>query len=281
MSIEQNATNLLITLYEIDNENGRRAYQGQVISGLIKLAPDDINDAVEYLADRDLIERLNWMGTHPYNFGQIELNSRGRHIYQELQKSENENETKKVDSEIIAKQPLAAGSPYGFSDLDWEYTQMRINDTQKLIVVMGYQFESEFYNSELLTSNINKQFENAMNQWNDSPKNKKFKLDFVKLGAGYGEHLFNQIARDIISADIAIFETSDLNPNVMLELGVALTWGKRVLPIKLKGQKKPPSDISGQTWADYVDNGQFVSENHDEQIYRMIERAIQKKTRGM
>jgi predicted nucleotide-binding protein len=66
--------------------------------------------------------------------------------------------------------------------------------------------------------------------------------------------LFNEIARDIISSDIAVFETSDLNPNVMLEMGVALTWDVRVLPIKKEGQPKPPSDISGQTYADYRDS---------------------------
>ncbi|PIQ48052.1 MAG: hypothetical protein COW03_11650 [Cytophagales bacterium CG12_big_fil_rev_8_21_14_0_65_40_12] len=281
MSIEENATNLLIALYNKENEAGRRAYEGHEVSSLIELTPDDINDAVEFLADRDLIERLNWMGTHPYMFGQIELNAKGRHIYQELLKSENVTDSRKAESDIVAKQPLAAGSPYGFSDEDWEYTQMKINDSQKLIVVMGYQFESEYYNSEKLTSAIKNQFENVLRKWNSDPKTNKFELDFVKLGAGYGEHLFNQIARDIISSDIAIFETSDLNPNVMLELGVALTWGKRVLPIKLKGQKKPPSDISGQTWADYLNDGEFVNENHDEQLYRMIERAIQKKTKGM
>src|SRR2546425_1188080 len=78
---------------------------------------------------------------------------------------------------------------------------------------------------------------------------------FEPLAAGYGEHLFNEIARDVISADIAVFDTSDLNPNVMIEMGVALTWGVRVLLIKEKNCPKPPSDISGQTWADYEENG--------------------------
>jgi hypothetical protein len=66
-------------------------------------------------------------------------------------------------------------------------------------------------------------------------------LVFRALAAGYGEHLFNQIARDIIAADIAVFETSDLNPTVMLEMGVALTWGVRVLPIKRVNEAIAPS----------------------------------------
>ena len=105
-------------------------------------------------------------------------------------------------------------------------------------------------------------------------------LHFQPLAAGYGEHLFNEIARDIISADIAVFDTSDQNPNVMIEMGVALTWDVRVLPIKAEGCEKPPSDISGQTWADYRDSGrEWVDPNHQRKLFRMVERAARKKGR--
>ena len=55
----------------------------------------------------------------------------------------------------------------------------------------------------------------------------KSELKFRAVHAGYvkSEHLFNEIARDIISSDIAVFETSDMAPNVFIEIGVALTWG--------------------------------------------------------
>jgi hypothetical protein len=43
-------------------------------------------------------------------------------------------------------------------------------------------------------------------------------LNFSPLGAGYGEHFFNQIAREIISANIAVFDASDRNPNVVFIL---------------------------------------------------------------
>jgi hypothetical protein len=103
-------------------------------------------------------------------------------------------------------------------------------------------------------------------------------LDFRTLKAGYGEHLFNEIARDVISADIAVFDTSYQNPNVMLEMGVALTWGVRVLPIKKEGCPKPPSDISGQTWADYRSSGsEFVDTDHESKLVRMVERSARKK----
>jgi len=93
--------------------------------------------------------------------------------------------------------------------------------------------------------------------------------------------LFNEIARNIIGADIAVFETSDLNPNVMLEMGVALTWGVRVLPIKKRDAPKPPSDISGQTWIDYEDSfARVIDSEFERNLLKMIERimAVKRKT---
>ncbi|MES1225410.1 MAG: hypothetical protein ABUT20_58555, partial [Bacteroidota bacterium] len=117
-----------------------------------------------------------------------------------------------------------------------------------------------------------------VNGYNSNGGVEKINLDFKPLSAGYAEHLFNQIAREIISSDIAVFETSDLNPNVMIETGVALTWGKRVLLIKNRNCPIPPSDISGQTYADYNSNAeQFLSSNHEQQMIGMIGRAVMKK----
>ncbi|MGQ0791555.1 MAG: hypothetical protein ACT4NJ_04935 [Nitrosopumilaceae archaeon] len=121
-------------------------------------------------------------------------------------------------------------------------------------------------------------FENAVEEYNKTPGAIHVELNFLPLKAGYGEHLFNEIARDIISADIAVFEASDLNPNVMIEMGVALTWGVRVLPIKEKSSPKAPSDISGQTWATYENSGkQFEDMDHERKLIRMVERAARKK----
>ena len=64
----------------------------------------------------------------------------------------------------------------------------------------------------------------------------------------------------------------------MLEIGVALTWGVSVLPIKKCGCHLPPSDISGQTWADYRDSGlAFVDPEHSKKLLGMVERAVRKK----
>jgi hypothetical protein len=162
--------------------------------------------------------------------------------------------------------------------LIWEYVQQERANIDKLKIVFGYQFQSENYNTEKLIVNIENQFQASINVYNQKKGITPLTIEFKPLAAGYGEHLFNQIVRDIISSDIAVFETSDLNPNVMIEMGVALTWGKRVLPIKIFGKSKPPSDISGQTYADYKNDGsEFISKTHQTDLLAMIERAIQKK----
>ena len=98
------------------------------------------------------------------------------------------------------------------------------------------------------------------------------------MSAGYGEHLFNEIAQDIISSDICVFDAPDLNPNVMIEIGVALTWGIRTLIIREKDWKESPTDISGKTWAAYTDSGRiFNDEDHEEKLISLLEFAILKK----
>jgi hypothetical protein len=60
-------------------------------------------------------------------------------------------------------------------------------------------------------------FENAMKKYrNWHPNYSNIRINFKFLSGGYGEHLFNEIVRDIVSSDIAVFEVSDRNPNVMI-----------------------------------------------------------------
>jgi len=51
-----------------------------------------------------------------------------------------------------------------------------------------------------------------------------------------------------------------------------------VLPIKAERRKKPPSDVSGQTWADYRESAQeFVDGEHQAKLVEMIDKALGKK----
>lgn len=284
--IEQNATKILTAIIENDIQSGEEKHHGgNDINEMTGIEPKDINDAVEFLDDRTLVETLKALGTAPYRFALIKANSRGRYAYYDTKKQIEESESPSEESEshkfsenVSATSPLPAGSPFGFTDEDWEYVQTHKRKTNILHVVMGMQFKSTKYDTEKMKQNIKLQFENAIKNYNEKNSLEKIALNFKPLSAGYGEHLFNQIARDIISSDIAVFETSDLNPNVMIELGVALTWGIRVLPLLKEGCSTTPSDLAGLTWVKYQNNGfKFLSESHDDEMVSMVERAIQKK----
>ena len=281
-AIEENAAIILSILSSVEtNDAGRAMVRGKVVSEKTNLTPAQVNDAATILNESGLIEWRQWLGTAPYVFGEIGITSRGRYEHERIatnvKVASNERDTDSHKPTVI-RQPAPVGSPYGFNDEDWEAVSERKAQSSKLYVVLGYQFESEHYDSNTLQINLKSEFVNAVDKYCDLPGSNEIELVFKPLAAGYGEHLFNEISRDIISSDIAVFDTSDLNANVMVEMGVALTWGVRVLPIKKSGCAKPPSDISGQTWADYENSAEkFLDADHSEKLLRMVERAVRKK----
>lgn len=284
--IDQDAVQILKVLAEAPREE---YVDRNEIARLSQLPPERVNDAVAFLVDSGLAEWIQTFGTAPFDFNSVLITSRGRYEHQrtagaEAAKSTEQPATWKSDFEDHASirrvtlPPSPIGSPYGFTDEDWETVSERQHQANVLYAVLGHQFTSTYFNTADLRANVERMLQRAITIYNGAPGRSPLALDFRALTAGYGEHLFNEIARDIIGADIAVFETSDLNPNVMLEMGVALTWGVRVLPIKLEGRPKPPSDVSGQTWADYTSSADsFLDAEHDRKVVRMIERAIRKK----
>lgn len=272
-----------------EQAKGRGELDGPTITEITGLEPHDVNDAVALLHDSGYVEWVQYLETVDYDFAQVWVTPAGRMegerlsaIFAEPLKLESKTSAAEAGPKPqITLPPSPIGSPYGFSDEDWEHIAQVRSRTSELRVVLGYQFTSEHYDSNALQRNVGAMFERAVEAYNESRGALKTTLVYAPLAAGYGEHLFNEIARDIIASDIAVFETSDLNPNVMLELGVALTWGTRVLPIKHRSRPKPPSDISGQTWADYDDSaGQFMDTDHVEKLIRMVQRAVTKKGRA-
>lgn len=263
------------------------------------LPPNRVNDAMALLVDAGHAEWIQTYGTAPYHFNAATITSRGRYEWQRVQSALDERQkavsagdptaataltfssTVPTSMDFGIRPPAPVGSPFGFTDEDWEAVAGRKNNPQRLYTVLGHQFKSTYFDGTLLRNNVEAMLQRAVEHYNAERHGPDVVLDHRALNAGYGEHLFNEIARDIIGADIAVFETSDLNPNVMLEIGVALTWGVRVLPIKREDRPTPPSDVSGQTWANHRDSGaEFVDPDHDQKLVRMIQRALRKKGRG-
>jgi len=288
ISIRKNAATVLSALAKAPRDpHGQCEMDGHTLSEKTGLEPPDLNDAVSILVDSGYVEWRQYLGTSPFRFGQIWITPMGRYEYDraftQAPKGSGDgavSSNQPAVVEMASKPPVPVGSPYGFQDHDWEVLAARKDEADSIYVVLGYQFCSDHYDSERLRLNVEATVRKAVASYNQLPDALEVTLHFSPLAAGYGEHLFNEIARDVIGADIAIFETSDLNPNVMIEMGVALTWGVRVLPIKLEGRSTPPTDISGQTWADYRDSAaSFVDSEHDSKLLRMVERAARKKGR--
>lgn len=290
MSLQQIATDLLLLLEQMRATRPEQPeVDGKTLHEITNLPPHEINDGIALLERSGYVEWRQYLGTTPYTFGHVWITPAGRYeaerassiVADPLPLTNQHVAAPNVPTRQVALPPTPIGSPYGFHDADWEVIAEHKSRSDRLTVVMGYQFKSSYYDTALLQSNIEASFQAAVSKYNAQPGALPTTLDFRPLAAGYGEHLFNEIARDIIAADIAVFETSDLNPNVMLELGVALTWGIRVLPIKVHTQPKPPSDISGQTWADYeADGARFLDGEHGNKLIRMVDRAMRKKGRG-
>jgi hypothetical protein len=292
--LELNQDLILKFLHELTNKKGSADYvSAEDIQKATGLEPLQINHAVELLKANGFVQWLQTMGTAPYSFAFVMLTARGEYEFQRKQfaleaakvvtkEEPKRDETPSIQEMIAAlferKPPSPIGSPYGFTDKDWETVSAWKANKNVLYVVFGCKFNSEYCDYTELGKNIGNMFGQAVNGYNQENAGADIKLKFEPLHAGYGEHLFNEIARDIISSDIAVFETSDLAPNVFIEIGVALTWGSRVFLIKNENRPVPPSDISGQTYADYRDNGKiFIDAQHLEKLYRMVERAIRKK----
>ena len=258
-------------------ESEEEEFENSWFSTVTNYSTQEINNAIEYLSDLGAVELIRTFGTAPYSFNTVFLQSRGRYLYHEI---EEKNQNLQTNETSLPQRPFnPIGSPYGFKEYDWETVSLHKEDKNKLYVVIGFQFESKFYDTDMLLKNVKNHFQKAVSEYNKR-NNSNITLIFEKLGAGYGEHLFNEIARNIIGSDIAVFETSDLNPNVMIELGVALTWGVRVLPLRESTCPKPPSDISGQTWIEHQKSTEkIIDADFEKRLLKMIERTIAQKGR--
>ena len=272
MTIQQDVASILKKLAEFERD---RQVHNSDLAEATGMEPGRINDAVQILEDSGYVQVVRSIGNAPFDFNNLWIIPAGRH---ELERAEAAAATTEQagNGPLVRPSPWPAGSPFGFLDQDWEFIS-REQKSERFIVVFGHPFESEYYDPEVLSSNLETQFSVALAAAQNEIGT-DLSLDFRRLEAGYGEHLFNEIARSIIASDIAVFETSDLNPNVMIEMGVALTWGIRVHPIRRRGRPEPPSDISGQTWACYDGDGaSWEDGNHDARLASMVGQAMRRK----
>lgn len=277
MGLREDAARLLVYMndHKDPHGRGRGVFEGPPLMAALDLTPQDLNDAVDLLEENGYVETSRYLGTHPFRFKDVALTPLGRVEAERLQHEGDEA----PPPGAIDRSPTPIGSPFGFQDEDWESVERDRSDGLHLIVVFGHQWNSALFDTDVLRENVGKMMNAALADAIDTiPGRPAVVLDYRPLKGGYGGHVFNEIARDIIGADIAVFDTSDFNSNVMIELGVALTWGTRVLPIRENSTPIPPSDISGQTWTTYTDSGaSWTDPDHHKKLVSLVARALRKK----
>jgi hypothetical protein len=99
-----------------------------------------------------------------------------------------------------------------------------------------------------------------------------YKAAFAAVGKPYGvdfrfadeqitnQHVLSKITNYIRDADISLFDITGWNPNVALELGIAVGLGRRyfiLLNHKLDQNKEVPSDIKGIDRIQYSSNSEL------------------------
>lgn len=131
---------------------------------------------------------------------------------------------------------------------------------RKLKVFVGYQINSEYHDTKDLKQSIFKVKETV---------EKKFPT--IELDIKFGEFkagklLFNEVFSAIKECEIAIFDISENNPNVLIEVGLAYGNNKQVILLKNELSKekfKVPSDIGAFIYVSYK-NKKAIYETYDE-----------------
>lgn len=85
---------------------------------------------------------------------------------------------------------------------------------------------------------------------NSFPTHSGYEISLVSDGVG-AHYILTTIIKNIFSSNIIICDITCSNPNVMWELGVAMTMNKPVIIIKEDSNEKPPFDISGFQYITY------------------------------
>ena len=115
----------------------------------------------------------------------------------------------------------------------------------RMPIFLGYQLHSEFHEKEEINIFLKKITNILKRQYN---------LDIqITIGEFVpGKILYSEVLNSIKGCEIALFDISENNPNVLIEVGIALGFNKKVILLKNKISKlKTPADINAYIYFPY------------------------------
>ena len=178
MTMQQNGATILQKLAEFKRD---QQVHNTELAEATGTEPGRTNDAVQILEDSRYVQVVRTLGNAPFDFNGLRIVPAGRH---ELERAEAAAATteRAGNEPQVRPSPWPAGSPFGFHDEDWEFI-IRERKSEQFIVVFGHQFESEYYDLEVLSGNLETQFGVALaTAQNEVGTN--LSLDFRQLEAG-------------------------------------------------------------------------------------------------
>jgi nucleoside 2-deoxyribosyltransferase len=123
----------------------------------------------------------------------------------------------------------------------------KMSDVEK--VCLFFQFNSKFYNRNRLEKMIKDATELAAKNLEN------IKIEYCRINIHPSHSITTEVIKFIESASFCVFELSDINPNVLFELGYTFSKGKGLAILRNKASKVPiPSDLSGLLILHYDDS---------------------------
>lgn len=139
------------------------------------------------------------------------------------------------------------------------------------VIAAAYQWQKEGSknppnNSEMAIQQIITQIKNRFKQ---TAKGVEYKIDYRRLRASAGKTMLDSIIKRIEKANVVIIDITHPNPNVFLELGIAIYYSTKnsafsfyLIKEKQEGKKPTddlPSDLQGLFITQYTIKGENVS----------------------
>jgi hypothetical protein len=185
-------------------------------------------------------------------------------------------------SEIVRL--LFEQSPFlAFSAEDLQKIDQRYRSKRSVYARFGYQWkDAHGHAQKALSLALKKTLKGFFKDIrSSSSRQAEYKLNYASLRAQAGKPVLHRIVLDILSADLLFFDLTYLNPNVLLEIGIAYATNENLFLLSDERSKSPPpSDLAGLTYCKYsVEKTSFLNSFAERDIKSAMRKVLVRKMR--